>query len=61
MKKWLSALLLIALLSQTLPLTALAAIGHELTAAELAAAYTLTGLNSDVTGLQRNAVYHKGM
>ena len=61
MKKWLSALLLIALLSQTLPLTALAAIGHELTAAELAAAYTLTGLNSDVTGVQRNAVYHKGM
>ena len=61
MKKWLSTLLLIVLLSQTLPMNALAAIGHELTAAELAAAYTLTGLNSDVTGLQRNAVYHKGM
>ncbi|MER2143326.1 MAG: hypothetical protein ABS888_05985, partial [Eubacteriales bacterium] len=51
----------IVLLSQALPLNALAAIGHELTAAELAAAYTLTGLNSDVTGIQRNAVYHKGM
>ena len=61
MKKWLSMLLLIVLITQALPMTALAAIGKVLTAEELAAAYTLTGLNSDVTGIQRNGVYHKGM
>ena len=61
MKKWLSAIVLIVMLSQALPLNALAAIGHELTGEELAAAYTLTGLSLEAVGLRSNAVYHKGM
>ena len=61
MKKWVSTLLLLALLSQVLPLNALAAIGKVLTAEELAAAYTLTGLHSDSAGVRSNAAYHKGM
>ena len=61
MKKWLSMLLLIVLITQALPMTALAAIGKVMTKEELAAAYTLTGLKSDGTTVQSNAAYHKGM
>ena len=61
MKKKLSVLLLIVLLCQALPINALAAIGKVLTGEELAAAYILTGLSSVTGGVQRNAVYHKGM
>ena len=61
MKKWLSVIVLMVLLSQVLPLNALAAIGHELTGEELAAAYTLTGLSLEAVGIRSNAVYHKGM
>ena len=61
MKKMLSVLLLIVLLCQALPINALAAIGKVLTGEELAAAYILTGLSSVTGGVQRNAVYHKGM
>ena len=61
MKKGLSMLLLIVLITQALPMTALAAIGKVLTKEELAAAYTLTGLKSDGTTIQPNAAYHKGM
>ena len=38
MKKWLSMLLLIVLITQALPMTALAAIGKVLTKEEMAAA-----------------------
>ena len=61
MKKWLSVIVLIVLLSQALPINALATIGKVLTSEELAAAYTLTGLKSDGTTIQSNAAYHKGM
>ena len=44
MKKWLSALLLIILLLQALPVDALATIGKALTDEELDRAYALTGL-----------------
>jgi hypothetical protein len=54
-------LLLIVLLTQALPMTALATIGKVLTQEELAAAYTLTGLKSDGTTIHSNAAYHKGM
>ena len=59
MKKWLCMLLTLGLLLQALPLSALAAAGHVLTAEELAAAYALTGFAD--SGVQRNAVFHKGM
>ena len=61
MKKWLSAIVLIVMLSQALPFNALAAIGHELTAEELAAAYTLTGFGPEEVRARSNAAYHKGM
>ena len=61
MKKWLSAIVLLVMLSQALPFNALAAIGHELTAEELAAAYTLTGLGLEEVRVRSNAAYHKGM
>ena len=60
MKKWLSLLLLIVLLSHVLPLNALATIGKVLTHEELAAAYALTGYGTD-NGASANAVYHRGM
>ena len=60
MKKWLSLLLLIVLLSHVLPLNALATIGKVLTHEELAAAYALTGYGTD-DGASANAVYHRGM
>ena len=58
MKRWLSAILMAALLIQALPLGALAAAGHVLTDGELAAAYALTGFGD--SGARSNA-YHKGM
>lgn len=61
MKKWLSILLLLVLLSQVLPLNALATIGKVLTSEELAAAYALTGLREGDAQVRANAVYHKGM
>ena len=59
MKKWMSALLMILLLVQSLPLNALAAAGHVLTGEELAAAYALTGFDED--GVRSNSAWHKGM
>ena len=59
MKKWLSALLLIVMLAQALPLNTLAEVGHVLTAEELAAVYALTGFGD--SGVQSNSAYHKGM
>jgi len=61
MKKWLSITLLLVLLSQVLPLNALAAIGKVLTTEELAAAYALTGLSNEAAVARNSAVYHKGM
>ena len=59
MKKWLSVLLMVLLLTQAMPLDAFAAAGHVLTDEELAAAYALTGFGD--SGSQSNAAYHKGM
>ena len=59
MKKWLSAILMVLLLVQAMPLGALAGAGHVLTEEELAAAYGLTGFGD--SSVQRNAAYHKGM
>ena len=59
MKRLLSALLMVLLLIEALPLNALAAAGHVLTEKELAAAYALTGLGEG--GAQGNAAYHQGM
>ena len=59
MKKWLSVLLMVLLLTQAMPLEAFAAAGHVLTDDELAAAYALTGFGD--SGSQSNAAYHKGM
>lgn len=42
-KKWLSAILMVLVLVQAMPLGAFAAAGHVLTDEELAAAYALTG------------------
>ena len=58
MKRWIAALLTLLLLAQALPLNALAAAGHVLTEAELAAAYALTGFGGHA---QANGAYHKGM
>ena len=55
MKKWLSALLLVILLIQALPVDALATIGRVLTGEELDRAYALTGLG------QGDGLYHNGM
>ena len=55
MKKLLSALLLIVLLAQALPLGALATVGKVLTDDELARAYALTGLG------ESEGQYHNGM
>lgn len=55
MKRWLSALLFIILLTQALPVDALAAFGKVLTPEELDRAYALTGLG------QGEGVYHNGM
>ena len=59
MKKWLSAMLMLILLVQAMPLGAFAAAGHVLTDEELAAAYALTGFGD--SSVQSNATYHKGM
>ena len=59
MKKWLSAMLMVILLVQAMPLGAFAAAGHVLTDEELAAAYALTGFGD--SSVQSNATYHKGM
>ena len=55
MKKWLSALLLIILLTQALSIDAFASIGRVLTDEELDRAYALTGLG------QGDGLYHNGM
>ena len=55
MKKWLSALLLVILLIQALPVDALAATGRVLTDEELDRAYALTGL------AKGDGLYHNGM
>lgn len=55
MKKWLSALLLVVLLIQSLPVDALASIGRVLSREELDRAYALTGLGDG------DGAYHKGM
>lgn len=57
MKRLLSALLLVVVLNQVLPVNALAAIGKVLSQEELTAAYALTGYGD---GLRTNA-YHPGM
>ena len=59
MKKWLSAILMLVLLLQALPLSALASAGHVLTDEELAAAYALTGFGD--SGARSNTAVHKGM
>jgi len=59
MKRMLSAILMLLLLIQAVPLDALAAAGHVLTDEELAAAVALTGVGVDRT--QSNAAFHKGM
>ena len=59
MKRLVVILLTLVVLIQALPVNALAAAGHVLTAEELAAAYALTGFGD--SGVQRNAVFHKGM
>lgn len=57
MKKWIAAMLMLVLMLEALPLTALAAtaMGEPLTDAELAAAYALTGKNNGA------GVYRSGM
>ena len=60
MRRWLCALLMVVLLLQALPVSALATVGRVITPGELSAAYALTGL-SDVDGAQGNAAYHRGM
>ena len=55
MKKWISILLLVILLTQALPLDALASVGKVLTKEELDRAYALTGLGAD------DGQYHNGM
>ncbi|MBQ3305241.1 MAG: hypothetical protein IJH03_11975, partial [Clostridia bacterium] len=59
MKRLLSTMLILVLLLQALPVSALAASGDLLTEQELAAAIALTGIGAD--GAQSNAAYHKGM
>lgn len=59
MKRLLSTMLILVLLLQALPVSALAASGDLLTEQELAAAIALTGIGGD--GAQSNAAYHKGM
>ena len=55
MRKLISALLLVVLLSQALPFEALATVGKVLTDDELARAYALTGLG------ENEGQYHDGM
>ncbi|MBQ8963682.1 MAG: haloacid dehalogenase-like hydrolase, partial [Clostridia bacterium] len=55
MKKLLTALLLIVMLCQALPMSAFATVGKVLSAEELARAYALTGLGDG------NGAYHEGM
>ena len=59
MKRMISAILMVLLLVQALPLGALAAAGQVLSETELAAAVALTGVGVDRT--QSNAAFHKGM
>ena len=55
MKKWLSTLLLVVLLAQALPVSAMASVGRVLSDAELDRAYALTGLGKG------DGLYHNGM
>ena len=55
MKRWFSAVLLVILLMQALPVDALASAGRVLTKEELDRAYALTGLG------QGDGLYHNGM
>ena len=60
MKRWIAMILMLLLLTQVLPLEALASSGDVLSAEELAAAYALTGLG-DQGSQARSNTYHKGM
>lgn len=55
MKRWLSALLLMAMLAQALPMSAMASVGRVLSDEELDRAYALTGLGKG------DGLYHNGM
>ena len=55
MKKWLSTLLLVVLLAQALPVSAMASVGRVLSDEELDRAYALTGLGKG------DGLYHNGM
>ena len=62
MKRVLCAFLMVAFIAQALPWSALAAVGHILTAEELAAAYALTGYTDGEEGPRANGFsYHRGM
>ena len=55
MKRWLSALLLMVMLAQALPMSAMASAGRVLSDEELDRAYALTGLGKG------DGLYHNGM
>ena len=55
MKRWLSALLLMVMLAQALPMSAMASVGRVLSDEELDRAYALTGLGKG------DGLYHNGM
>lgn len=55
MKKWLSTLLLVVMLTQALPVSAMASVGRVLSDEELDRAYALTGLGKG------DGLYHNGM
>ena len=55
MKRWLSALLLLVMLAQVLPMSAMASVGRVLSDEELDRAYALTGLGKG------DGLYHNGM
>lgn len=55
MKRWLSALLVMVMLAQALPMSAMASVGRVLSDEELDRAYALTGLGKG------DGLYHNGM
>lgn len=61
MRKLLSALVLIVMLAQVLPLDALATVGKVLSKDELAKAYALTGLGTGGLAANNDGAYHAGM
>ena len=61
MKKAFSALLLVIMLAQVLPLEALATVGRVMSADELAAAYAMTGLGTGGLTANGDGTYHDGM